>query len=226
MAASRFAFPPDTLEFLADLEAHNTKAWFDANRGRYESAYVAPAKAFVKAIAPALDGLLPGIHAEPRVLGSIFRINRDTRFSQDKSPYKDHLDFWFWEGERKAAVSGLFLRIAPAGDTVGAGAHGFDAQRLARYRSAVADRAGGAALVATVGALEREGFAVGGETYARAPRGMSVDDARLPLLRHSALYVGADLAPALACDADLVPTLLRHWREFLPLHTWLTTHVQ
>jgi uncharacterized protein (DUF2461 family) len=56
------------------------------------------------------------------VLGSIFRINRDTRFSKDKRPYKDHLDFWFWEGDRKAASSGLFARVSPDGVIVGAGA--------------------------------------------------------------------------------------------------------
>ena len=82
---------------------------------------------------------MPGIATEARVNGSIFRINRDTRFSKDKTPYKDHLDFWFWEGQRKTALSGLFLRIAPAAVTVGAGAHGFDPTRLARYRAAVAD---------------------------------------------------------------------------------------
>ena len=47
------------------------------------------------------------------MLGSILRINRDTRFSRDPSPYKDHLDLWFWEGERRRAVSGFFARLTP-----------------------------------------------------------------------------------------------------------------
>ena len=126
-----FRFPAETVAFLTDLRAHNDKAWFDANRARYESGYLEPAKEFVELIGPALDELVPGIHAEPRVRGSIFRINRDVRFSSDKRPYKDHLDFWFWEGDRKAAVSGLFLRVWPDGVVVGAGAHGFDKHRLA-----------------------------------------------------------------------------------------------
>lgn len=85
MASRPFAFPLDTVAFLADLRRHNDTAWFDANRARYESAYVQPAKAFVEAMAPALDDIVPGIHAEPKLLGSIFRINRDTRFSVDSS---------------------------------------------------------------------------------------------------------------------------------------------
>ena len=112
-AAGRFSFPADTIEFLADLRRHNNKGWFDAHRDRYETAYVEPAKAFVEAAAPGLATIVPGITAEPRVLGSIFRIHRDTRFSTDKRPYKDHLDFWFWQGARKTAVSGLFLRVSP-----------------------------------------------------------------------------------------------------------------
>lgn len=93
-----FRFSAETVEFLTDLRAHNDKAWFDANRARYEFGYVEPAKDFVEVMGPGLEKLVPGIHAEPSVRGSIFRINRDIRFSSDKRPYKDHLDFWFWEG--------------------------------------------------------------------------------------------------------------------------------
>jgi uncharacterized protein (TIGR02453 family) len=227
MKSRPFTFATTTLEFLADLGAHNTKQWFDENRSRYETAYLEPAKAFVTTVGPDLQDLVPGIAAEPRVNGSIFRINRDTRFSTDTTPYTDHLDFWFWEGDRRAAVSGLFLRIAPWGVTVGAGAHGFDGARPARYRAAVADRTAGTALAATVSRLERDGHQVGAATYARTPRGFDADDEdRARLLRHSALTVHAELPPTLATDRELVPTLLGHWRAFVPLHGWLVDHVQ
>lgn len=226
MASSPFAFPPGTLEFLADLGAHNAKPWFDANRARYESCYLAPAVAFVEAIGGDLTELVPGIATEPRVNGSVFRINRDVRFSRDKTPYKDHLDFWFWEGERRTALSGLFLRIAPGAVTVGAGAHGFDPTRLARYRAAIADRGAGGWLVSVVARLEDAGHEIGGETMTRTPRGYTVDADRERFLRQRALYVHAELPPALATNRALVPTLLRHWRAFVPLHTWLTNEVQ
>jgi hypothetical protein len=82
---------------------------------------------------------LAGIRAEPRVNGSILRINRDTRFSTDKRPYKDHLDFWFWEGERRAA-SGPDCR-APDGRRPSRSAPACTASTaaLAAYRAAVAD---------------------------------------------------------------------------------------
>ena len=221
-----FAFPADTVAFLADLRAHNDKGWFDANRARYEAAYLAPAKAFVDVIGPSLDELVSGIRAEPKVLGSIFRINRDTRFSADKRPYKDHLDFWFWEGERKTAVSGLFLRVSPDGIIVGAGAHGFDKHQLVTYRDAVVNQAAGPRLQRVVAGLERAGHDIGGEAYVRTPRGYSADGAAERLLRHAALYAHADLPVSMATSDTLTGTLCEHWEAFAPLHRWLTAYVQ
>ena len=87
----------------------------------------------------------PGIHADPRVNGSIFRINRDTRFSKDKTPYKTHLDLFFWEGEgRSRDCPGFFFRMTPRSVVLGAGFHHFDPERLARFRAAVADEQSGA----------------------------------------------------------------------------------
>jgi uncharacterized protein (TIGR02453 family) len=223
---STFRFPTGTLEFLTDLRGHNDKAWFDANRARYESGYVEPATAFVEVIGPELHKLVPDIHAEPRVGGSIFRINRDIRFSSDKRPYKDHLDFWFWEGTRKAAVSGLFLRVWPDGVIVGAGAHGFDKYQLATYRDAVADESTGAELATIVSDLEAAGHEVGGETYKRVPRGYAADGIAERLLRHSALYAHAELPAKSATSARFVDTVLGYWRAFGGVHTWLVANVQ
>jgi uncharacterized protein (TIGR02453 family) len=221
-----FRFPEETVAFLTELRAHNEKAWFDANRARYESVYLEPAKAFVEVIGPELKKLVPGIHAEPRVHGSIFRINRDIRFSSDKRPYKDHLDFWFWEGDRKSAVSALFLRVWPDGVVVGAGAHDFDKYQLATYRDAVVDPAAGVELATIVKDLEAAGHEIGGETYKRVPRGYAAAGIAERLLRHAALYVHAELPAKTASSASCIDTLLGRWRAFLGVHRWLVTNVQ
>jgi uncharacterized protein (TIGR02453 family) len=229
LVAPSFAFPPDTLDFLAELRGANDKAWFDANRTRYQAAYVDAGKAFVEAVAPVLAGIVPGVHAEPRVSGSIFRINRDTRFSADKRPYKDHLDFWFWHGDRKAAVSGLFVRVSPDVVVVGAGSHGFDKPALGRFRAAVCDDNARAELAEAVEAIEKTGYPVDGQTHKRVPAGYPVgtEGPAARFLRHSALFVHHDEAADLALDAGhLLPTLGRHWNALAPLHRWLVTHVQ
>ena len=221
-----FAFPSDTLAFLDELRHDNTKVWFEAHRARYQGAYVEAGKAFVEAVAPVLAAIAVGICAEPRVLGSIFRINRDTRFSADKRPYKDHLDFWFWEGDRKTAVSGLFVRFSPDVVGVGAGSHGFGKPTLGRFRDAVVDDAR-PGLVDAVGGIEKAGYLVDGQTYKRVPTGYPSEGPAARFLRHSALFVHHDEPAILALDAArLLPTLERHWRTFAPLHRWLVTHVQ
>ncbi len=177
-------------------------------------------------IGPELKKLVPGIHAEPRVGGSIFRINRDVRFSSDKRPYKDHLDFWFWEGDRKAAVSGLFLRVWPDGVVVGSGAHGFDKHQLATYRDAVADATTGAELATIVarpgGCWPRDRRR---DLQARTARVRGADGVGERLLRHSALFVHAELPAKTATSARFVDTVLGHWRTFIGMHTWLVANV-
>ena len=132
-------FSEETLKFLIDLRTNNSKKWFDANRQSYDQYYVGAAKAFVDAAASKLQKLFAGISAELRVNGSIFRIDRDVRFGKDKRPHKDHLDFAFWEGDRKSAGSSLFLRISPDGIILGTGFDQGCPQRLKLFREAVAE---------------------------------------------------------------------------------------
>ena len=121
------AFPDETLQFLNGLAHNNTKEWFEANRALYEAGYVAPARAFVEALGPRLKQISPAVKYEPKINGSIARINRDVRFSRDKSPYKTHLDLWFWHGEKRGwDRPGFFMRITPNRLFLGSGMHQFE----------------------------------------------------------------------------------------------------
>jgi uncharacterized protein (TIGR02453 family) len=221
-------FPRETVQFLAELSVNNDKAWFDANRADYEAHWVAPAKAFVAAAGEALQDIAPAIEAQPRVNGSIFRVNRDIRFSKDKRPYKDHLDFWFWEGERKAAVSGFYMRITPTQLGIGVGAHGFDTDRLAAFRDAVVGRASGEALVEAVAAVEEAGWKVRGQKYKQLPRGYEAgDNTQERFLRYGALWCGEDAdIPASLFNRRAVGYVMNRWVKLQPLHRWLVDTLQ
>src|SRR5579862_1483254 len=92
-------FPRSGLEFLSGLAANNNKAWFEEHRNEYEKCLLEPAKDLVVDLGSKLqDQVSPNIQADPRFNGSIMRISRDIRFSKDKSPYKNWLGLWFWEG--------------------------------------------------------------------------------------------------------------------------------
>lgn len=217
-------FGDETIAFLRDLSRNNTKAWFDANRDRYDAYYIAPAKEFVSAIGARLKKLAPSIHAEPRVNGSIFRINRNIRFSKDKTPYKPHLDLWFWEGARKGAVSGLFFRLMADSLILGAGAHAFTPEQLVRYRAALENPAKSAQLVQIEDALSAHDLELAAEHYKTVPRGIRIgeNEQLARLARHNSLHsaLRTPHPPSLGKPA-FVADCLDIWRQFLPLHDWL-----
>jgi len=132
--------PTTTFAFLRGLREHNEKAWFDAHRTDYQVGYVEPAIAFIEALGPRLRGFAPELNYEARVNGSLFRIQRDTRISKDKTPYKTNLDLWFWAGETRGwEAPGCFFRLAPDALILGAGLHKFSPAQAARFREAVVD---------------------------------------------------------------------------------------
>ena len=216
-------FPRETVRFLSALRRHNEKSWFDAHKDDYEADFLGPAQAFVTAIAPRLARLDAEVQADPRVNGSIMRINRDVRFAKDKSPYKDHLDLWFWTGDRKGwDSSGFFFRLTPERLLLGGGIHRFEPARLARYRQAVLEPKQGAELARIAARLRKQGYEVGTETYKKPPRGLPEDHVRATLLRHGGLHAGwEDQHPAALHTPAIVDFVAKHYAALAPLHAWL-----
>jgi uncharacterized protein (TIGR02453 family) len=216
-------FPPEGLRFLADLARHNEKAWFDEHRAEYDRCLLEPARDFVEAISPELDAVLPGVHADPRVNGSIMRINRDTRFSKDKRPYKTHLDLWFWEGDGPSRMRpGFWFRLTPEQLVLGAGRHHFEPPLLARYREAVVDDRLGSTLSEAAAKLASAGYELGGRHYKRQPTGFDAPPERQDLLLHNGLFAGIELPADKAQTATFPSFCAGHYAKLAPLVAWLS----
>jgi uncharacterized protein (TIGR02453 family) len=216
-------FSADLLDFLAVLRRNNSRDWFGAHRDQYESLLLEPARAFVVGMSERLPALGEGIHAEPRVHGSILAINRDTRFSADKTPYKTHLDLWFWQGDGpNRERPGYFMRLDDQRLMIGAGMHAFSAEgALDRYRRAVLDDERGAALETAAQAVGMEH--VQGRTYSRVPRGLPSDHPRADWLRHSGLYAESSFEPTphQLFTSAAVDFCLDQFQRFRPVLQWL-----
>ena len=216
-------FPPETLDFLRDLGENNSKAWFDAHRAEYERDYLAPALAFIAAMDAPLRRLNPTVHADPRVNGSLFRINRDVRFSRDKTPYKDHLDLFFWAGEgRSRERPGFFFRLRFDRLILGAGIHAFDARMLEAYRASVLDDDRAMALVVALSEVAGAGASLKGVGYRRVPAGFDPAHPRAGLLRHNALHASFDepVPPSLSAPS-FVDHCLDRFQPLAPLLAWV-----
>jgi uncharacterized protein (TIGR02453 family) len=220
-------FSPAALRFLRHLGENNSRDWFHAHRDDYETLLLEPAREFVVAMGEELRAIGADVHADPRVNGSIFRINRDTRFAKDKRPYKDHLDLWFWEGEGPSRLRpGYWFRLTPKQLILGAGKHHFEPPLLERFREAVADAERGEVLQRAVERIRAAGYEVGGQRYKRLPAGYDVPPERADLLRHDGLYAYADLAVPAELQTPGFPRFCaERWRELKPVQDWLVENV-
>lgn len=223
-ATSFTGFPPGAWAFFEALAADNTKEVFDRRRGDYRRFVAEPSVALVEALAPTLaERVHPEIHAEPRVGRSLFRINRDTRFSADKTPYKTHLDLMFWVGDgpprsRPAAI----MRIDATNVLVGAGRMGLDRPALARHRAAVVDPDRGALLRAIVDELVADGASLGVAARARVPRGMPADHPNADLLLRDGLHLTRTVPHPPELADDRFPAWCGdELAGFAPLLSWL-----
>ena len=216
-------FAPEALRFLGDLREHNDRAWFQAHREEYDSLLLEPARDLVEALGAELNRFAAGVNADPRVGRSIMRLNRDTRFSRDKRPYKDHLDLWFWQGEGPSReCPGYWFRLTPERLILGAGMHRFERPVLERYREAVADSSRGAALRRAADKVAESGYEVGGRRYKRLPAGYEVPPERSELLLHDGLYAGLETSvPDEAHTREFPDFCARRYRDLAPLVEWL-----
>lgn len=83
------AFTKQAVEFLMENKFHDSKDWFRQHREQYDRLVLDPMRALVAEIAPAMLDIDGRLIAEPKVGRSISRIYRDTRFSKDKSTFRD-----------------------------------------------------------------------------------------------------------------------------------------
>lgn len=223
MSAAFDQFPDATRQFLSGIAANNEKAWFEENRPLYEAGYVEPGKLFVSAMAPLLRGISPDVHAEPRINGSIMRVNRDVRFSKDKRPYKTHLDFWFWHGEKKGwNTPGFYLRITPEQVFLGTGMHQFDKDTLDSFRHAIVLPRSGKALQAAIAKVRAAGdYDIGEKTRKKPPRGFETEPERAEYLLYEGLTATITLPGAVAYQPGFVDLCATHFAATWPIGQWL-----
>jgi uncharacterized protein (TIGR02453 family) len=125
----------DTLQFLEDLKANNNREWFLVNKKRYD-AYKAD---YHKLISDLLEVMKP-LDASLELLEvkhCTFRINRDIRFSKDKSPYKTHMGIWLPCGSRSSESSGYYLQIDKENAFVGGGMYCPMPEQLQKIRKEI-----------------------------------------------------------------------------------------
>lgn len=190
------SFSADTFAYLRDLERNNAKVWFDASRDRYEAYWKSVALDFISDIADDMGSLVPALKAEARLNGSLRRINRDVRFSKDKSPYNARLHMIFWAGAHPNRSPGMHIVLQPDGVGYGAGMFGINPNELPRIRDRILDDADGDALLSAIESAGTVGCTMGEPELARVPKGFEAKSARADLLRRKSFVARTHGDPA------------------------------
>jgi len=218
-------FPEDSIKFFRSLGRNNNRDWFQKHKGRYDESILAPAKEFVTAISGKMTAISPDINTEPRINAAIRRINRDIRFSPDKTPYKTYQDFRFLQGRGKEGP-GYFVRFAPDSFILAAGAYRFDKGQLERYREAVADDIAGKALEVIIRKVAKAGYEIGGSHYKRVPGSYGADHPRGELLKHAGLYAYVTTAIPKEFFGGALPAYCTgRFKKMAPLNDWVVEYV-
>ena len=125
MAGEFQGFTADSFLFFAELARNNQKAWFDANRARYDQYIVGAFRGLLQAITPALLNLNPHFEVGGKTNRSFSRINRDIRFAKDKRPYKSNYYLYAYDGRHDRGHAGqLYVGLSADCLTVGFSIYG------------------------------------------------------------------------------------------------------
>lgn len=206
-------WPPTAIDFYRQLEAENTREWWLAHKTTYDTDVRAPFDALSDLVAEEFSPL------------KVFRPNRDTRFSKDKTPYKTHLDFLFWIGDGPPrAQPACILRLTSTKVLLGAGQMGLSRDALARYRERLDDPVDGAAARAVVERLEAAGATLSDPDRVRVPKPYAADHPSASLLRCDGFHVTMSAPHPSALDTDeagdFAAWCTERWTAYRPLLDW------
>lgn len=125
----------ESIQFLNDLRSNNNRDWFQSQKVRYET-YKKDYQQLVANFLDAMKPLDPSLE-KLEVKDCIFRINRDIRFSKDKSPYKTNLGIWMSSGAKHSEAAGYYLHIDPQGSFFGGGLYMPTPEQLLKIRKEI-----------------------------------------------------------------------------------------
>jgi uncharacterized protein (TIGR02453 family) len=200
-------WPAEAVEFYEGLEADNSKAYWQDNKGVYDRCVRGPMDELLAELAPEFGP------------AKVFRPNRDVRFSADKSPYKTHC----------AALleRGGYVQLSSAGLGVGNGYFHMAADQLDRFRRAVAHDATGPALEQVLASVQAGGAElIAHDVLKTAPKNYDRDHPRVALLRHKGLAVWRSWPPAAWLGTKGAKARVAGFlHASQPVSAWLDAHV-
>jgi uncharacterized protein (TIGR02453 family) len=215
---------PIILNFLKELEQNNHREWMDAHRDWYEESR----EAFTGLVTYLLgeistfDEGLSGL----RPKDCMFRINRDIRFSKDKSPYKNNFGAYMSEGGKKSVNAGYYLHLQPHGESfIGGGVYHPEREELNKIRQEVDYNPGELKKIVSRPDFRKYFGEIQGEKLKRAPKGYEPDHPNIELLKLKDFVVIHKLTDAEVAHEDFPRQAVSMFRTMEPFLRYLNVAI-
>lgn len=211
-----------TLDFLKELRDNNSKDWFDEHRKRYDIAKADVIELLTDVLA-GLERIDPAIaESHLDVKSCLFRINRDVRFSADKSPYKSSFGAWFNPGGKKSTSAGYYVNIAPGDSFVAGGIYQPEPATLTTIRQEIDyNLVGFEAMLATPAFRKHyDGLSMAG-ALVRPPKGYEADNPAVDYLKLKSFTASYKLTNKTVASDNLSKVILDACAGLQPLVLFL-----
>jgi len=209
-------FRPAALTFLRSLARNNDREWFQPRKEQFEAELRQPMLALVRKITDAMADFAPAFVRPAEKC--VFRIYRDTRFSNDKRPYKTHVAAWWkYEGLEKTSGAGYYFHVAANEVIIAAGAYMPEKEQLAQIRHWLLDNHEEFRKLLKRPAVRRAFEEFEGNALTRPPKGFPCDHPAIDLIRCRQWGLACTLPAKAALDKNLAATVVRYFRIAAPI---------
>ena len=218
-------FTKDFLKFTKELRKNNNRDWFNKNKTRFIEDVKEPFEVFVQAMIDEYRKVNPSIAVTPKEC--IFRIYRDTRFSKDKTPYKEHVSAIISPGGRKnMSTPGMYIQMNDIDVRLYSGVYKPDKDQLHKIRTAIAsDLKGFKKLISKKAFIDTFGE-IRGEKNKRLPKEFMEAAEVQPLIFNKGFYYFASLDPNIVLEKNLPKTLMKHYKVAQPVSDFLMNAIK
>ena len=211
-------FTDETIQFFLDLKFHNNAEFFHQFHDRYVETVQQPFYELIEDLAPEMQKIDSGMEIRPHKCLS--RIHRDTRFSRDKSPYRDHLWFLFRrEGEPRENSLFYFFEFGPGRLSWGMGIWGENRELMDQFRRKLQANPDGMLARLDDMNLEKHHMFLGGTSFKRISIPDNIPPRLKPWYCAREMYIGKLIRDeSIAYRAELVDTLRKDFQAVSPLY--------
>jgi uncharacterized protein (TIGR02453 family) len=212
-------FSPQAIAFLRALKRHNNREWFKARQERYDALLRTPMLAVIERLARDFEAFAPDQVASPR---SLYRIYRDTRFSENKTPLKTHVAAVFpRRGLERHQGAGLYFEVATDWVWVGGGLYAPDPRQLQTVREHIAANSTRFRSIVEAPGFRRGVGRLEGERLQRMPRGFAPGHPAADYLKHRQFLAAREFPASFAYSPRFYRGLLDVFRRIAPLIAFL-----